>query len=360
MLKLPPRNPSLSSLVHSIRHSFCVGEQPEARRQSWEVSLLRIRLNLQEIFDRNGFSQVRRLDLFSPDVEIADILLRGLLPQVRYLQITSPFIRYLKFDTEESSGFQNLEEVEFGFSQDIIRGAGTNLLNDKTMATIKEYSLAGGRMNSRLNTFFSLCPSLRILKINKTKELHTLLGSITFPFLKVLEIGPVLNQQIDFAVDSLNSFLERHPSVSRLALHNLPNETSHNMVLSKTSRLGVREFLSHVEEIPSDYFTFVRQFQRLETYRLHYHIIVGEVTYNELLNLLPELQFNSPGIKNLTLPMPSHIPGWALSDRKLELARNALMEFGGALAEFLPTVEKFGISQTGRFFELGAVRYLLV
>lgn len=291
--------------------------------------------------------------MFSPDVEIADILLKGLLPQIRHLQITSPFLMYFEFNTEESSGFRNLGELELGFSRDVF-----NSPNEHMYSSVKIVrNRVDQHMHSRLNNFFSRCPSLQILKINGTKELHTLLQSVTFPSLRALEIGPVLNHQIDFAIICLNSFLERHPGVSRLALKNLPNETSHSLKLSEASCLNMREFISSIEEVPSDYSMFLRQFQGLETFRLEHHVIVGEVLHSELLSLLPELQFNSPGIKKLTLPMPSHILGWALTERKMEMARSALMEFGQALTEFIPTVEEFGICQTGRFSDLEAVRH---
>lgn len=314
---------------------------------------MRIRRYLQEIVDRNGFPRVSKLEMFSPDVEIVDILLKGLLPQIRHLQITSPFIKYLEFNTEGNLGFRNLGELELGFSQDI-----SGLPNEPMFSSVKiARHRADQHMHSRLNNFFSRCLSLQILRINGTKDLHRLLRSVTFPCLRTLEVGPVLNHQIDFAIICLNSFLERHPGVSRLALKNLPNESSHSLRLSGASRLNMREFISSIEEVPSDYSMFLRQFQGLETYRLEHHVIVGEVLHTELLNLLPELQFNSPGIKRLTLPMPSHISGWALTERKMETARVALMEFGQALSEFLPTVEEFGICQTGRFSDLEAVRH---
>lgn len=291
--------------------------------------------------------------MFSPDVEIADILLKGLLPQIRHLQITSPFLKYFEFSTEENLGFSNLGELELGFSQDFFGSPNEHMYSSVKIIRNR----VDQHMHSRLNNFFSRCPSLQILRINGTKELHTLLHSVTFPSLRALEIGPVLNHQIDFAIICLNSFLERHPDVSRLALKNLPNETSHSLKLSEASCLNMREFISSIEEVPSDYSKFLRQFQGLETYRLEHHVIVGEVLHSELLNLLPELQFNSPGIKKLTLPMPSHISGWTLTERKMEMARDALMEFGQALTEFLPTVEEFGICQTGRFSDLEAVRH---
>lgn len=355
-LKLRSRNPYLSSLVHFIRHGFHIDSQTENRqRQKWEITILRIRRNLQEILDRNGFPRVSKLVMFSPDIEIADILLKGLLPQIRNLQINSPFLKHLRFYAEESSGFCNLGELELGFSQDIFGS-----LNEHMYGAVRIVrSHMDQHMHSRLNNFFSRCPSLQILRINGTKELHTLLQSVTFPSLRALEIGPVLNHQIDFAIICLNSFLERHPDVSRLALKNLPNETSHSLKLSEASCLNMREFISSIEEIPSDYSMFLRQFQGLETYRLEHHVIVGEVLYSELLELLSDLQFNSPGIKKLTLPMPSHISGWALTEHKMEMARNALMGFGKALAEFIPTVEEFGVCQTGRFSDLGAVRHIL-
>lgn len=293
--------------------------------------------------------------MFSPDIEIADILLKGLLPQIRHLQITSPFFKHLGFNSEESSGFRNLGELELEFSQDI-----SGLVNEHMYDSVKIVrNRVDQHMHSRLNNFFSRCPSLQILRINGTKELHTLLKSVTFPSLRALEIGPVLNHQIDFAIICLNSFLERHPNVSRLALKNLPNETSHSLKLSEASCLNMREFISSIEEVPSDYSIFLRQFQGLETYRLEHHVIVGEVLHSELLELLSELQLNSPGIKRLTLPMPSHISGWTLTERKMEMARNALISFGEALTQFIPTVEEFGICQTGRFSDLEAVSYIL-
>lgn len=291
--------------------------------------------------------------MFSPDIEIADILLKGLLPQIRNLQITSPFLKHLGFSTEESSGFRNLGELELEFSQDIFSSP-----NEPIHSSVKvSRNQSDQYMHSRLNNFFSQCPSLQILRINGTKELHTLLQSVTFPSLRALEIGPVLNHQIDFAIICLNSFLERHPNVSRLALKNLPNETSHSLKLPEVLCLNMREFISSIEEIPSDYSMFLRQFQGLETYRLEHHVVVGQVLHSELLDLLPELQLNSPGIKRLTLPMPSHISGWSLTERKMEMARNALMGFGKALTEFIPTVEEFSICQTGRFSDLKSVRH---
>lgn len=360
MLKALSRNPFLSSLVHSIRHCFYIDSQTEVQQiQKWDLALLRIRLHLQEIFNRNGFPRVSKLIMFSPDVQMADILLKGLLPQIKHLQITSPFFKYFKFDTEDSSGFRNLGELEFEFSHNAIRRWRiSNRFNESFLVGREDQSLADEQMHSRLNTFFSRCPSLRILRITGTKELHTLLESVTFPSLKVLEIGAIFNQQIDFAIDCLNSFLERHPGISRLALKNLPNDTSHSLSLSEASRLNMREFISSIEEIPSDYPMFLRQFQKLETYRLHYHMVVGEVTNNKLLSLLPELRSNSPGLKNLTLPMPSHISGWTLTEHKKELARSTLLDFGKALVNFVPTVEGFGVGQTGRFSDLGAVRRL--
>lgn len=342
-------------MVHFIRHGFHIDTQTEIRqRQKWEITILRVRRHLQEILDRNGFSRVSKLVMFSPDIEIADIFLKGLLPQIRHLQINSPFLKHLGFNAEGSSGFRNLGELELEFSQDIFSS-----LNEHMYGSVKIVrNRVDQDMHSRLNNFFSRCPSLQVLKINGTKELHTLLQSVTFPSLRVLEIGPVLNHQIDFAIICLNSFLERHPNISRLALKNLPNETSHSLKLPEASCLNMREFISSIEEIPSDYSLFLRQFQGLETYRLEHHVIVGEVLHSELLSLLPELQFNSPGIKKLTLPMPSHISGWTLTERKMEMARNALMGFGEALTEFIPTVEEFGIFQTGRFSDLEAVSNL--
>lgn len=317
---------------------------------------MRIRSLFQEVINRNGFPRVNKLIFHHPEFDIADILLKGLLRQVQSLQIVTPYFRHLSFDTGQNSGFCNLGELEVEFSQDYFRRTGSNLLNDQ-LALQTEYSLIDEQMHSRLNRFLSHCPFLQVLKITGTKELHTLLQSVNFTSLKVLEIGPIFNHQIDFAIICLNLFLERHPSISRLALNNLPNETSHSLKLSAESSLNIREFISCIEEIPSDYFMFLRQFQKLETYRLEHHMIVGGILHDELLNLLPELQHHMPGIRNLTLPMPTHIAGWTLTDQKKEMARNALMEFGKALTEFVPTVEKFGISQIGRFADLEAVRH---
>ncbi|KAI5841435.1 hypothetical protein DFP73DRAFT_123812 [Morchella snyderi] len=343
------KNPYTSSVVQSLLLYFDQPQANTAQQQEWEASLSKIRSLLKEVIARNGLPRVRKLTLLYPDLQIAHILLKGLLPQIHSLQVVSPAFKNLYFECEEATVLNNLQEVEFQFTQDISRRGAGFLFTGEQLALSQEWKIMEDKMYLRVNGFLFRCPSLQVLKITGTKELHTLLQSVHFPSLKTLEIGQVFSHQIDFAVICLNSFLERHPTITRLALSRLPDGSPHSFILPKESVLNIREFISCIEEVPSDYLSFIRQFQQLETFRLEHHMIVGSISHREILELLPELQHHKPGIKNLTLPMPTHISGWTLTDEKRALARSSLVEFGTAFAGSVPAVEKFGISQIGRF-----------
>jgi hypothetical protein len=113
--------------------------------------------------------------------------------------------------------------------------------------------------------------------------------------------------------------------------------------------------ISCIDEIPADYYSFLDQFEGLDTFKLQRDVVVCGMLQDELLELVKHLQRDGPGIKNLALPMPSHISGRTLTDSKLEMARTALEHFGRAFKEYLPCVEVFGISQIGRYGDLKAV-----
>ncbi|PWW76722.1 hypothetical protein C7212DRAFT_357711 [Tuber magnatum] len=341
-------NPFICSFVCSIEHQFCISDAhvDSLQRQLWEMALITMRLQLQEIIDRNGFSRVTQLRLFNPDVEFAEILLKGLLPQIEVLHMASSFIRYLPFGGSLPSC---IKELQVQFLSELFRIPGSALFGDGWQAARAEYNSADEIMHSHFNSFLSSSPSLQILRISGTKELHAILADVALPSLDTLEIGPVFNRVIDLTVAGLSSFIDRHPSISRLALRNLPAETDTVLSISPESRSGIRQLISCVDEIPSDYYSFLDQFEGLDTFKLQRDVVVGGILQDELLELVKHLQRDGPGIKNLALPMPSHISGWTLTDSKLEMARTALQNFGQAFKEYLPTVEVFGISQIGRY-----------
>ncbi|RPB02661.1 hypothetical protein L873DRAFT_425561 [Choiromyces venosus 120613-1] len=347
-------NPFICSLVCSIEHQFYIAVPyvDSLQRQIWEMALITMRVQLQKIIDRNGFSRVTQLRLFNPDVEFADILLKGLLPQIEVLHIASPYVRHLPFNGSLPS---NIKELQVQFLSELLRIPGPTLFGDVWQATRAAYNSADETMHSHFNSFLSASPSLQILRISGTKELHAILADVTFPSLDILEIGPVFNRVIDLTVAGLSSFIDRHPGISRLALRNLPAETDTVLSISPESRSGIRQLISCVEEIPTDYYSFLDQFEGLDTFKMHRDIVVGGVLQDELLELVKHLQRDGPGIKNLALPMPSHISGRTLTDSKLEMARVALEHFGQAFKQYLPGVEVFGISQIGRYNDLGSV-----
>lgn len=347
-------NPFICSFVCSIGHQFYIADPhvDSLQRQLWEMALITMRLQLQEIIDRNGFSRVTQLRLFNPDVEFAEILLKGLLPQIEVLHIASSFVRYLPLDGRLPS---NMKELQVQFLSELFRLPGPALFGEVWQTTRAEYNSADEIMYSHFNSFLSSSPSLQILRISGTKELHAILADVILPSLDTLEIGPVFNRVIDLTVAGLSSFIDRNPSISRLALRNLPAETDTVLSISSESRSGIRQLISCVDEIPTDYYSFLAQFEGLDTFKLQRDIVVGGVLQDELLELVKHLQRDGPGIKNLALPMPSHISGWTLTDSKLEMARIALERFGQAFKEYLPNVEVFGISQIGRYSDLRAV-----
>ena len=313
-----------------------------------------MRFQLQEIIDRNGFTRVTQLRLFNPDVEFAEILLKGLLPQIEVLHIASSFVRYLPFDGSVPS---NIKELQVQFLSELFRIPGPALFGEVWQATRAEYNSADEIMHSRFNSFLSSSSSLQILRISGVKELHAILADVILPSLDTLEIGPVFNRviEIDLTVAGLSSFIDRNPSISRLALRDLPAETDTVLSISSESRSGIRQLISCLDEIPTDYYSFLDQFEGLDTFKLQRDIVVGGILQDELLELMKHLQRDGPGVKNLALPMPSHINGWTLTDSKLEIARIALERFGQAFKEYLPNVEVFGISQIGRYSDLSAV-----
>jgi len=349
-----PSNPFICSFVCSIGHQFHIADPhvDSLQRQLWEMALIAMRFQLQEIIDRNGFSRVTQLRLFNPDVEFAEILLKGLLPQIEVLHIASSFFRYLPFDRSVPS---NIKELQVQFLSELFRIPGPALFGEVWQAARAEYNSADEIMYSHFNSFLSSSPSLRILRISGIKELHAILADVILPSLDTLEIGPVFNRVIDLTVAGLSSFIDRNPSISRLALRDLPAETDTVLSISSESRSGIRQLISCVDEIPTDYYSFVDQFEGLDTFKLQRDIVVGGILQDELLELMKHLQRDGPGIKNLALPMPSHINGWTLTDSKLEMARIALERFGQAFKEYLPNVEVFGISQIGRYSDLRAV-----
>ncbi|CUS15366.1 unnamed protein product [Tuber aestivum] len=346
-------NPFVCSFVSSIGHQLCIADAhvDPLQRQLWEMALITMRLQLQEIIDRNGFSRVTQLRLLNPDVEFAEILLKGLLPQIEVLHIASSFVRYLPFDGSLPS---NIKELQVQFFPELFRIPGSAPFGDGWQAARAEYNSADGIMHSHFNSFLSSSSSLQILRISGTKELHAILADVALPSLDTLEIGPVFNRVIDLTVAGLSSFIDRHPSISRLALRNLPAETDTVLSLPPESRSSIRQLISCVDEIPSDYYSFLDQFEGLDTFKLQRDIVVGGILQDELLELVKHLQRDGPGIKNLALPMPSHISGWTLTDGQLGVPGTSLEHFGRAFREYLPTVEVFGISQIGRYSDIRA------
>ncbi|KAG0641478.1 hypothetical protein HOY80DRAFT_1039016 [Tuber brumale] len=347
-------NPFICSFVCSIGHQFYIADAHvcSLQRQLWEMALITMRIQLQEIIDRNGFSRVTQLRLFNPDVEFAEILLKGLLPQIEVLHIESSFVRHLPFDGSLPS---NIRELHVQFLSELFPIPGPSPFGDAWQAARAEYNSAGEIMHSRFNNFLSSSPSLRVLRISGTKELHTILTDVALPSLDTLEIRPVFNLVMDLAVAGLSSFIGRNPSISRLALRNLPAGTDAMLSISSESRSGIRQLISCIDEIPADYYSFLDQFEGLDTFKLQRDIVVCGILQEELLELVKHLQRDGPGIKNLALPMPSHISGRTLTDSRLEMARTALENFGRAFKEYLPSVEVFGISQIGRYGDLRAV-----
>ncbi|KAG0131947.1 hypothetical protein HOY82DRAFT_313715 [Tuber indicum] len=349
-------NPFICSFVCSIGHQFYITDAHvcSLQRQLWEMALITMRVQLQEIIDRNGFSRVTQLRLFNPDVEFAEILLKGLLPQIEVLHIASSFVRYLPFDGSLPS---NIKELHVQFLSELFRIPGPTPFGDAWQAARAEYNSADEIMHSRFNNFLSSSPSLRALRISGTKELHAILTDVALPALDTLEIGPLqsIYRVIDLTVAGLSSFIDRNPSISRLALRNLPAGTGAVLSISSESRSGIRQLISCIDEIPADYYSFLDQFEGLDTFKLQRDVVVCGMLQDELLELVKHLQRDGPGIKNLALPMPSHISGRTLTDSKLEMARTALENFGRVFKEYLPCVEVFGISQIGRYGDLKAV-----
>lgn len=354
MAHLRYRNPYLGSLVHSIEHTFFDSDtfgKAHNLKERLEFPLRNIRLQLQEIVDRNGFPRVTKLSLFSPDIGIAGMLLRGLYPQLEVLYISSEGFRYLPF--RQLAGLPSkLRELEMVIYYEPILTRGQSLFGNAS------HGNPNSVMHMDVNAFLTFSASLRILRITGAQELDTLFEGITLPHLHTLETTRLFSSHVDQTAACLASFLNRNLSISRLAMRRLPDQGETISSISCASSAGIRELISSVEEVTDDYLIFLKGFRNIRTFKLELDIDESYIILTNLIEIMGHLhRDHQSGIKGLVLPMPSYISqrGENLARSKIRLARDALSDFGMAFRNNLPEVEVFGISQVGGFRKLEAV-----
>ncbi|KAL7271010.1 hypothetical protein RUND412_006267 [Rhizina undulata] len=344
-------NPLLGSYVQSIRHAnveaniFAIRTKSIAR---YQLCLPDICTYLQAAVEKSSLVNVKWLELDSPHTKVANILLKALLPTLKKLRISSSFIKHYDFPPAPQ-----LEELNLEFELDRYSKTPTSnegKPNEAWAERFRKFIEEDEMMHKRLNCFIKTCQNLKVFRIFKTKELHTILdSSVTLPSLKTLDIGPIQNRVSDLALFCLASFLKSNPGVERLAIgfmRDRPDEV--RLTVSEESRKNIKELVTYFEELPNGYLELIEKFTNLESFKLVYDTYTGAFSHQELLDLIKTL--GKAKIKRLQLPMPSHISGWTLESNRLEIARSALMEFGQAFTEHLPQVEELVISQPGKFW----------